>query len=134
MFIHFHLPVLTTSLCMLFFLLHTHTHRVNHSKNAIVKPQGPSPSETKREVEEALRKVREANLALLEQKVVVPVPEVSSTSAVVAVKETVSSKKRTRSRSRSRSRSRFISLSLSLSLSLFQPHYLLLLNLSIVLS
>ena len=50
---------------------HTHTHhsdihlyRVNHSKNAIVKPQGPTPSEAKREVEEAMKKVREAQMAI----------------------------------------------------------------------
>jgi arginine/serine-rich splicing factor 12 len=95
---------------------------VNHSKNAIVKPQGPSPSETKREVEEALRKVREANLALLEQKMPPTAPEavvsgstvVAAPVAVVAKEKESLSKKRTRSRSRS-PRTRFASLSLPLS-------------------
>ena len=35
-------------------------HRVNHSKNAIVKPQGPSAQETKRDVDEAMKRVKEA--------------------------------------------------------------------------
>lgn len=43
---------------------HTHhtlpPHRVNHSKNAIVKPQGPSAQETKRDVDEAMKRVKEA--------------------------------------------------------------------------
>ena len=39
--------------CLLFF-------RVNHSKNAIVKPQGKTPEMAQREVDEAMRKVREA--------------------------------------------------------------------------
>lgn len=34
--------------------------RVNHSKNAIVKPQGKTPEMAQREVDEAMRKVREA--------------------------------------------------------------------------
>ena len=38
--------------------------RVNHSKNAIVKPQGPSAQETQREVDEAMKKVKEATLAI----------------------------------------------------------------------
>ena len=45
---------------------HTHTHRVNHSKNAIVKPQGPTAQEQKKEVEEAMRRVREATMAIAE--------------------------------------------------------------------
>ena len=100
---------------------------MNHSKNAIVKPQGPSPSETKREVEEALRKVREANMALLEQKVAPVAPETvgivvggagggaterGESAAKEKEKENSSSKQRTRSRSRSRSRTRLIYLSL----------------------
>ena len=39
-------------------------HRVNHSKNAIVKPQAPSQQETQREVDEAMRKVKEATMAI----------------------------------------------------------------------
>ena len=38
--------------------------RVNHSKNAIVKPQGPTPQEEKREVEEAMKKIKEASQAI----------------------------------------------------------------------
>ena len=38
--------------------------RVNHSKNAIVKPQGPTPQEEKREVEEAMKRIKEANKAI----------------------------------------------------------------------
>ena len=38
--------------------------RVNHSKNAIVKPQGPTPQEEKREVEEAMKRIEAANKAL----------------------------------------------------------------------
>ena len=45
---------------------HTCTHRVNHSKNAIVKPQGPTAQEQKKEVEEAMRRVREATMAIAE--------------------------------------------------------------------
>lgn len=46
--------------------LHTikHTRRVNHSKNAIVKPQGPTAQEQKREVEEAMKRVREVQQAI----------------------------------------------------------------------
>ncbi len=59
---------------------HTHTthhtlpsppHRVNHSKNAIVKPQGPTAQETKRDVDEAMKRVKEAMMAI-EASVVVP--------------------------------------------------------------
>ena len=39
-------------------------HRVNHSKNAIVKPQGPTPQEERREVEEAMKRIKEANKAI----------------------------------------------------------------------
>ena len=35
--------------------------RVNHSKNAIVKPQGKAPDVAQREVDEAMRKVRQAS-------------------------------------------------------------------------
>ena len=35
--------------------------RVNHSKNAIVKPQGKAPDLAQREVDEAMRKVRQAS-------------------------------------------------------------------------
>ena len=38
--------------------------RVNHSKNAIVKPQGPTPQEERREVEEAMKRIQEANQAI----------------------------------------------------------------------
>ena len=38
--------------------------RVNHSKNAIVKPQGPTPQEEKREVEEAMKRIKEASQAI----------------------------------------------------------------------
>ncbi len=62
--------------------------RVNHSKNAIVKPQGPSAQETQREVEEAMRKVKEAM------------------AAITAVIEEPKEKKRSRSRSKSRSLTR----------------------------
>ena len=34
---------------------------VNHSKNAIVKPQGKAPDVAQREVDEAMRKVRQAS-------------------------------------------------------------------------
>ena len=37
---------------------------MNHSKNAIVKPQGPTPQEEKREVEEAMKRIEAANKAL----------------------------------------------------------------------
>ena len=37
---------------------------MNHSKNAIVKPQGPTPQEERREVEEAMKRIKEANRAL----------------------------------------------------------------------
>ena len=37
------------------------TLRVNHSKNAIVKPQGKAPDVAQREVDEAMRKVRQAS-------------------------------------------------------------------------
>ena len=46
-------------------------HRVNHSKNAIVKPQGPTAQETKRDVDEAMKRVKEAMMAI-EASVVVP--------------------------------------------------------------
>ncbi len=39
---------------------HVPFYRVNHSKNAIVKPQGKTPEMAQREVDEAMRKVREA--------------------------------------------------------------------------
>lgn len=45
-------------------LTHTHTCRVNHSKNAIVKPQGPTAQEAKRDVDEAMKKVKEAMMAI----------------------------------------------------------------------
>ena len=35
-------------------------HRVNHSKNAIVKPQAKHPDTAQREMEEAMKKVMEA--------------------------------------------------------------------------
>ena len=35
--------------------------RVNHSKNAIVKPQAKAPEAEKREAEQAMRKVKEAS-------------------------------------------------------------------------
>ena len=38
--------------------------RVNHSKNAIVKPQGKTPEMAQREVDEAMKKVREATMAI----------------------------------------------------------------------
>ena len=50
-------------------------HRVNHSKNAIVKPQGPTAQETKRDVDEAMKKVKETMMAI-EASVVVPEVEV----------------------------------------------------------
>ena len=37
------------------------SRRVNHSKNAIVKPQGPTPQEVGREVEEAMKRIKEAS-------------------------------------------------------------------------
>ena len=36
-------------------------HRVNHSKNAIVKPQAKAPEAEKREAEQAMKKVKEAS-------------------------------------------------------------------------
>lgn len=39
-------------------------HRVNHSKNAIVKPQGKTAEVAQKEVEEAMRKAREAQQAI----------------------------------------------------------------------
>ena len=38
--------------------------RVNHSKNAIVKPQGKAPQVAQREVDAAMRKVRQAGDAI----------------------------------------------------------------------
>ena len=38
--------------------------RVNHSKNAIVKPQGKTPEMAQKEVDEAMKKVREATMAI----------------------------------------------------------------------
>ena len=38
--------------------------RVNHSNNAIVKPQEPSKQEAQREVDAAMRKVKEATMAI----------------------------------------------------------------------
>ena len=38
--------------------------RVNHSKNAIVKPQGKTAEVAQKEVEEAMRKAREAQQAI----------------------------------------------------------------------
>lgn len=35
--------------------------RVNHSKNAIVKPQAKAPEAEKREAEQAMKKVKEAS-------------------------------------------------------------------------
>ena len=49
-------------------------YRVNHSKNAIVKPQGPTPQEEKREVEEAMKRIKEANKAIAKAMVVEPTP------------------------------------------------------------
>ena len=49
-------------------------HRVNHSKNAIVKPQGPTPQEEKREVEEAMKRIKEANKAIAKALDVEPPP------------------------------------------------------------
>ena len=37
---------------------------MNHSKNAIVKPQGKTPELAQREVDEAMQKVREATMAI----------------------------------------------------------------------
>ena len=67
---------------------HTHslTHRVNYSKNAIVKPQGPTAQEAKREVEEAMRKVREATMAIA--------------ASIVPLEEVKPAKTKSRSRSR----------------------------------
>ena len=62
--------------------------RVNHSKNAIVKPQAPSQQETQREVEEAMRKVKEATMAIS-----------------ASLEPVTSNNKRSRSTSRTRSRS-----------------------------
>ncbi len=59
--------------------------RVNHSKNAIVKPQGPSAVETKREVDEAMKKVLEATMAI-----------------TASITEETEIKKRSRTRSRTR--------------------------------
>lgn len=44
--------------------LFTSLYRVNHSKNAIVKPQGPTPQEERREIEEAMKRIKEANQAI----------------------------------------------------------------------
>ena len=44
---------------------------MNHSKNAIVKPQGVTPQEEKREVEEAMKRIKEANKVLSTTVVVV---------------------------------------------------------------
>ena len=41
-----------------------YVYRVNHSKNAIVKPQGPTPQEERKEVEEAMKRIKEANQAI----------------------------------------------------------------------
>ena len=43
---------------------------MNHSKNAIVKPQGVTPQEEKREVEEAMKRIKEANKVLSSPAVV----------------------------------------------------------------
>ena len=37
---------------------------MNHSKNAIVKPQGKTPEMAQKEVDEAMKKVREATQAI----------------------------------------------------------------------
>ena len=37
---------------------------MNHSKNAIVKPQGKTPEMAQQEVDEAMKKVREATMAI----------------------------------------------------------------------
>ena len=64
-------------------------HRVNHSKNAIVKPQGPTAQETKRDVDEAMKRVKEAMMAI-EASVVVPEVEVP----VVAIRRPPRSRSR----------------------------------------
>ena len=38
-----------------------HSCRVNHSKNAIVKPQAKAPEAEKREAEQAMKRVKEAS-------------------------------------------------------------------------
>ena len=51
-------------------------HRVNHSKNAIVKPQGPTPQEERREVEEAMKRIKEANKVIAQAMDTEPPPPV----------------------------------------------------------
>ena len=52
-------------LVIVFYIIISHfICRVNHSKNAIVKPQGKTPEMAQREVDEAMRKVRQATHAI----------------------------------------------------------------------
>ncbi|XP_019862021.1 PREDICTED: splicing regulatory glutamine/lysine-rich protein 1-like, partial [Amphimedon queenslandica] len=66
--------------------------KVNHSKNAIVKPQGKAPDVAQREVDEAMRKVRQASHSIT--NVIEP-----------GANKNEEKEKRSRSKSRSRSRS-----------------------------
>ena len=55
-------------------IVYVYLCRVNHSKNAIVKPQGPTPQEERREVEEAMKRIKEANQAIAKAMDTEPVP------------------------------------------------------------
>lgn len=77
--------------------------KVNHSKNAIVKPQAKSATAERREVEMVMKKVKEATQLI--ETVIDPVTEAKSSSHRSRRRSKSSSRSRSRSRTR-RSRSR----------------------------
>ncbi|XP_067139646.1 splicing regulatory glutamine/lysine-rich protein 1 isoform X3 [Centruroides vittatus] len=86
--------------------------KINHSNNAIVKPQAKSSEAAQREIEEAMKRVREAQSLITAAIEPVLISE-------LAEKE----KKKDKSRSRSRSRSRIRSLSRSRRRSRSRSHH-----------
>ena len=63
-FIHPLHDIHVSILGIVYYIILPFIYRVNHSKNAIVKPQGKTPEMAQREVDEAMRKVRQATHAI----------------------------------------------------------------------
>lgn len=63
-FIHPLRNIHVSILAIVYYIILPFIYRVNHSKNAIVKPQGKTPEMAQREVDEAMRKVRQATHAI----------------------------------------------------------------------
>nr|XP_006824319.1 PREDICTED: splicing regulatory glutamine/lysine-rich protein 1-like isoform X2 [Saccoglossus kowalevskii] len=78
--------------------------KINHSNNAIVKPQTKTPEAAAREMEEAMKRVRDAQALI--QAAIDPVFETDIVPLIKSRTRSKSKERRKRSRSRSRRRSR----------------------------